>query len=271
VVRHERASSHTTTFCSPTSQESSSQRPPAPPTFNASTSSHESPSAQPTLPQSLHELTAGRPNLLTFCCPWYLSATNQWESWDDTDLFYDDQLAEEDNISRQCQESLLRIPDLSKKTARFLQQNFVDFFLRWFPICDLQDCAAHVNRANACQFDPANPSSCFTMFLLAIGSIAGRGTESVADNLPGVDYLARGNMMLETMSFKTTCLVAKQCRFLQAAYFELSLHPLQGWSSINHASRDCMNLLSSSIPRNLDARQRDALQRLFWACSIVIQ
>jgi hypothetical protein len=252
---------------SPASHDGSQARKRA---FNPGRTSHESP--QSTIRQSLGEVAVARPNLLTFCCPPFLSsASTQWEGWDDTEFFYDEELQSGEEFAKQSQAALLRPVDLSRRTTQVLQQSFVENFLRWLPICDLQDCVGHVAQAYACNFDTSNSSSCFAMLLFAIGAIANGSIQSMSREVHGVDYFSRGSLMLDGMAVKTGCLVNMQCRLLQAAYFEFSIHPLLAWNSISQVSRDCMHILSSSRPRRLERQQRDILQRVFWSCSIIMQ
>jgi hypothetical protein len=246
---------------SPTSQDSIQRR-----IFSNAASSLDSPQAAQR--QSLGEVDVPRPNLLTFYCPPFLSA---WDSWDDTEAFYDEQLASGEDLFRQIRASQNRNLDLSRKTTLYLQQNFVENYLRWLPICDLQDCVRHVNQAYACNFDPSNPSSCFSMLLFAVGAVANGSNEIEHQNMPGIEYFARGNMMLDVISIKPGCMITMQCRLLQTSFYELSSYPLLAWNSISQVSRDCMHILSSSRPRKSDHQQRDILQRIFWACSITMQ
>jgi hypothetical protein len=251
---------------SPPSQDGSQRR-----MYTNGASSLDSPQTAGAQRQSLGEVDVPRPNLLTFCCPAFLCVLQQWDSWDDSEAFYDDQLAAGEELFKDTRASQLRNVDLSRKTTLYLQQNFVENYLRWLPICELQDCVRHVNQAYACNFDPSDPSSCFAMLVFAIGRVADGSTESYHQELPGLDYFARGNMMLDTLSVNPSCMTRMQCRLLQTAYFELSSYPLLAWNSICQVSRDCMHVLSSSQPRKSDRQQRDILQRIFWACSVTLQ
>jgi hypothetical protein len=246
---------------SPSSQDGSQRK-----IFSIAASSLESP--QPAQRQSLGEVDVPRPNLFTFYCPPFLSS---WDSWDDTEAFYDDQLVAGEDLFRQTRASQSRNVDLSRKTTFYLQQSFVENYLRWLPICDLQDCVRHINQAYACNFDPSNPSSCFSMLVFAVGAVANGSNEIQHPYIPGIDYLARGNLMLDAISIKPGCMITMQCRLLQAAFYELCSYPLLAWNSISQVSRDCMHILSSSRPRKSDHQQRDILQRIFWACSITMQ
>jgi hypothetical protein len=217
--------------------------------------------------QTQSEANTARPSFLTFCCPSYVVG----ESWDDTESFYDDELAAGELLHHQTTASLLLPLDLSEKTTRNLQQSFVQSFLRWFPIFDLNACIRHVEEAFACVFAPTNTSSCITMLMFAIGAIADDSNGDLSTNLPGLGYLARGNQMLEGLSLRTGTITLLQCRILQASYYQFAIRPLQAWNSIVQASRDCMHLLSSSKRRNMNTAERDVLHRVFWSCSIIHQ
>ncbi|KAB5550008.1 hypothetical protein GE09DRAFT_1128657 [Coniochaeta sp. 2T2.1] len=206
-----------------------------------------------------------QPSLLTFHCPPGVRA----DSWDDTEVFYDDEMAAGEQLHTQMQESQLRPLDLSRKTTRYLQQSFVENFLRWMPICDISECVSHVNEAYAVDFAQTSPSSCFAMLLFAIGIISEGKVQDLVGRLPGLDYLARGHIMLNGMSHRARDLTVLQCRVLLASYYQFAIRPLQAWNVISQASRDCMLILSSSIPRKMDAHRKEVLHRIFWACCII--
>lgn len=186
--------------------------------------------------QTRGEAAVARPNLLAFACPPFIHA----ESWDDTEEFYDDEMLASEHLHLQMQEIQSRMLDLSRKTTRYLQQSFVDNYLRWMPICDLQDCSDYVNEAYACNFDASNPSSCFTMLVFAIGAVSEGRIGALDEELPGLDYFAQGNRMADGMSLMTRSLTTLQCRIMQASYYQFSIRPLQAWNVISQASRDCM-------------------------------
>ena len=186
--------------------------------------------------QTRGEAAVARPNLLAFACPPFINS----DSWDDTEEFYDDEMLASEQLYLQMQASRLRVLDLSRKTTRYLQQSFVDNFLRWMPICDLQDCSDYVNQAYSCNFDPSNPSSCFAMLVFAIGAVAEGRIGTIDEELPGLDYFAEGSKMVDGMSLMTRSLTTLQCRIMQASYYQFSIRPLQAWNVISQASRDCM-------------------------------
>ncbi|KAH8602077.1 hypothetical protein B0O99DRAFT_129120 [Bisporella sp. PMI_857] len=213
--------------------------------------------------QTRGEAAVARPNLLAFACPPFINAN----SWDDTEEFYDDEIAANEQLQERMQAILLQPLDLSRKTTRYLQQSFVSNFLRWMPICDLQDCLNHVNQAYGCNFDSANLSSCFSLLIFAVGAVS---DGHIGEELPGLDYFAQANKMLERMCIMTRSLLALQCRVIQACYYHFSIRSVQAWNVIGQASRDCMHLLSSSLPRKLDEDDKEILHRVFWACSILL-
>jgi len=215
--------------------------------------------------QTQGEAIIAQPSLLAFHCPPGVRA----ESWDDTEVFYDDEMAAGEQLHMQMQESQLRPLDLSRKTTRYLQHSFVENFLRWMPICDIGECVSHVNEAYAADFAQTNPSSCFAMLLFAIGDISEGKVRDIGGRLPGLDYLARGNAMINSMSLMARDLTILQCRVLQASYYQFATRPLQAWNVISQASRDCMLILSSSMPSKMDAHRKEVLHRIFWACSII--
>lgn len=225
-----------------------------------------SPMVGPGFRQTQSEAFAARPNLLTFCCPPFINS----ESWDDTELFYDDEIAAGEMLYCQCQAFLTVTPNIQKAATRHLQQSFVLNFLRWIPIFDLKTCTDHVAQAFANDFSPG-PSSCLTLLLFAIGSISEDRNQSAGNDLPGLDFFALGSQMLEGLSLRGGSLTSLQCRVLHSVYLQCAIRPLQAWNSIVQASRDCMHIMSSSLRQRLDGAGRDTLHRVFWACSIILQ
>jgi hypothetical protein len=219
--------------------------------------------------QTQSEAMTARPSFLTFCCPPFVDG----ESWDDTSLFYDEEMAAGELLHSQCLTALEQPPDISRKSTRHLQQNFVQNFLSWFPIFDLSACIHHVDEAFASNFSSTNPSSCLTFLLFAIGAVSDTNNHNLSSSDPpaGIAYLARGNQMLDGLALKTGDLTVLQCRILQAAYYQFAIRPLQAWNSIVQASRDVMHILSGNRRGRLDAVGRDGLHRVFWATSIIHQ
>lgn len=186
--------------------------------------------------QTRGEADVARPNLLAFACPTFINS----ESWDDTEEFYDDEISASEQLHLQMQATQLHVLDLSRKTTRYLQQSFIDNFLRWIPICDLQECSDHINQAYSCNFDPSDPSSGFAMLVFAVGAVAEGRIGTLDEELPGIDYFTEGNKMVDGMSLLTRSLMTLQCRIMQASFHQLSIRPLQAWNVISQASRDCM-------------------------------
>lgn len=197
----------------------------------------------------------------------------QAPSWDDTEAFYDDELKNGEHLSKSTEQALLREPDLSKHTTRYLQQGFVEGFLRWYPIWDLQDCLKQIDKARNSGFIASEPATCVAMLLFAIGAIAQTGVSitGASHDIPGIDYFARGVSILEKRPTVTKGFLTLQCRFLQTIYLQLCFMPLQAWNSISTVSRDLMHALSSSLPARLGRNEWASLRRLFWACSTVHQ
>lgn len=213
-----------------------------------------------------------RPSFLTFCCPPFIVG----ESWDDTERFYDDELAAGETLQLLSANSLLESLDLTKATTRLLQQNFVQNFLSWFPIFDAIQCVRHVEEAIACNFAPDNTSTCISLLIFAIGAISEASststpTTTLKHSVPGIEYVSRGSRFIDSLALKTGDLTLLQCRILLAAYYQIAIRPLQAWNAICQGSRDVMHMLSSSKRRHMDAASRDVLHRAFWACSILHQ
>lgn len=129
--------------------------------------------------------------------------------------------------------------DLSKQTTRYLQQGFVESFLRWYPIWDVPESLRYIEKARDCGFDASEPATCVAMLLFAIGAIAQASVKvsSASGELPGIDYFARGVSILEQRRPTVTKgFLTLQCRFLQAIYCQLCFMPLQAWNSVSTVS-----------------------------------
>jgi len=220
-----------------TSPASCSESPQHPKYFHRSSFGASSrPAPEFSFRQTCGEAAVARPNLLAFACPAFINSG----SWDDTEEFYDDEMLASEQLHLQMQTAQLRTLDLSRKTTRYLQQSFVDNFLRWMPICDLQDCSDYINQAYSCNFDPSNPSSGFAMLVFAVGAVAEGRIGAVDEELPGLAYFAEGSTIVDGMSLMTRSLSILQSRVMQASYYQFSIRPLQAWNVISQASRDCM-------------------------------
>ena len=216
--------------------------------------------------QTKTEGLTARPSLLTFRAPPYVSV----ESWDDTAEFYDDEILAGEELCDQFDELLALPIDLSKRTTRRLQQSFVENFLRWTPIFDQKTCVRAVDHASAANFSLNDPTTCLTFLLLALGAISEDRSESPDNQMPGLDYFARGCQILERLALRTGSLTTLQCRVLQASYFKFAIRPMQTWNAITQGARDCMHLLTSKILERMDRFEQEALHRAFWAVSTIL-
>jgi hypothetical protein len=216
--------------------------------------------------QSKTEGLTARPSLLTFRAPPYIPV----ESWDYTAEFYDDEILAGEELCDQFDELLALPIDLSKRTTRRLQQSFVENFLRWTPIFDQRTCVRTVDHASAGNFSLQDPSTCLTFLLLALGAISEDRSESPDNQMPGLDYFARGCQILERLALRTGSLTTLQCRILQASYFKFAIRPMQTWNAITQGARDCMHLLTSKILDRMNRFEQEALHRAFWAVSTIL-
>lgn len=163
--------------------------------------------------QTRGEALAARPSFLTFQSPEFLS----WESWDDTEGFYDNELAVGDKLQEQIEASIAVPLALDARTTWRLQKNFLQSLPHWIPLLDLRSCVALVQEAQAGGFAANNASNCFAMFVFAIGAIfEDKDLERSPEQLPGLEYLCRGSQILERFALQISNLEILQCRILQA-------------------------------------------------------
>lgn len=209
------------------------------------------------------------PNMIAFRRPSLFR--NRTEGWDDTKVFYSEQLSAGKDLHRDARASQDQADRVSRQTVQRLQHSFVDNFLNWFPICNLSDCADHVEQAVKSGFD-SSPSTCFTMFMLAVGAVCEYHAERDGPMRPGIAYFGRGRFILETFVFEAKDeLVALQCKILQTVYYSLQSYFLLASETITQASRACINLLLSNLPSLQEAKQKNLLERVFWTCSVFSQ
>jgi len=167
--------------------------------------------------QTRIEGKTARPSLLTFNCPPFF----QFDSWDDTEGFYDNELALGELLFDQTQSLSGQLLDTSQPVCWRLQQSFIRNFLRWIPIFDIQTCIEHVKAAKSQNFAGSDLSSCMTMFVLAVGAISDDRGDTINDQYmatfpPGMDYFARGSQLLERFALRSTTVEVMQCRLVQA-------------------------------------------------------
>lgn len=167
--------------------------------------------------QTRIEKKTARPSLLTFHCPPFF----QFDSWDDTEQFYDDELGLGELLFDQVQSLSGQSLDTSSPTCWRLQQSFLHNFLRWIPIFDIQTCIEHVKVAKSQSFAASDLSSCMTMFIFAVGAISDNRGDMINDQFiaafpPGLEYFARASELLERFALKSTTVEVMQCRIVQA-------------------------------------------------------
>lgn len=224
--------------------------------------------------QTAGEAGVARPNLLGFNCPPYMDV----ESWDDTAEFYDDEMISEDLLWQVVENYRGTKPILDVRTAWRLQQTYVQNFLQWMPLVDLQTLYDHVQVAQKTNYTADNPSTCLTMFVFAVAVISedkGRSTprEHFAHQnlLPGIEFFSRGHDILQKLSpriKRSTQML--QCRILYTAYLQFALRPVAAWDAVSEVGRDLMHILSSASYSRLLAADKEALHKIFWICSIVL-
>lgn len=156
------------------------------------------------------------PNLISFVAPASLGPF----SYDTAQLFFTGEV-DQGNSLFECMEDaiLIDIPaDFSPQTCWRLQRAFVSGFLRWMPIFDDQTCLEHVQTASRSLFSTDSVSSCLTLFMFAIGAMAGDEYfyQENPRELPGFQYLALGYRILKNMRAPIGDLHHLQCRTLLA-------------------------------------------------------
>jgi hypothetical protein len=137
------------------------------------------------------------------------------------ELVYDDMEEYLQREIRQGDEFYAYVPtreaDLSPRTCWLLQQSFATNILPWLPLFQADHCVRHLEDATSHSYDPANPSSTLTLFVLAVGSQLNRpnDTEDAVDRLAGMEYFYRGLKGLEVYNKTKNCdIVIIQCRIL---------------------------------------------------------
>lgn len=170
--------------------------------------------------QTAGEAVTARPSILSFTCPPYIN----FHSWDDSTNFYDDEMAAEEHLFALGESYRDQCLDTSLRTVWQLQQNFVLNFLQWMPLLEVNGLVQHVNLAQADRFSLSNPSSCFSMFVFAIGAIAGDKGFFSGDShhhvqeYPGLQYFFAGRQALEYLSrTRRRHILTLQCRVLQVS------------------------------------------------------
>ncbi|KAF2840252.1 hypothetical protein M501DRAFT_991269 [Patellaria atrata CBS 101060] len=193
--------------------------------------------------QTAGEAVTPRPSLTSFQSPFYL----QFESWDDTERFYDDELTAEEHMYETIEAYHSQPLNLTPRDAWKLQQTFVTTFLQWMPLLDLEHFVEHVRIAAARDFSENNRSNCLTMFAFAIAMVSQDQETKFHDPiqmefLPGLDYFSRGCQILQRLTPRSRRDIdILQCRLLQGCYFQFAIRPLLGWDTITELARDLMH------------------------------
>lgn len=154
------------------------------------------------------------PNLMSFVAPASLGPF----SYDSSEQFFTGEVEQGNSLFECIEDALLAdLPaDFSPQTCWRLQRAFVGGFLRWMPIFDDDVCLEHVETASRCLFSNESASSCLTLFMFAIGAMAGdeHFYEEDPRQLPGFQYLALGYKILKNMRAPIGDILHLQCRTL---------------------------------------------------------
>ncbi|KIW01031.1 hypothetical protein, variant 2 [Verruconis gallopava] len=222
--------------------------------------------------QTAGEAIAARPSMLSFRATWYIN----FESWDDTKDFYDDELVAEEYLFQLMEAGFGQSLDVSSRTVWQLQQHFVNGFLQWLPVITISEFTNHVEIARNGNFARQSPSDCIVMFALAIGSLDKTRHSSASRSLerphPGLEYfsIARDILMALSKRSRKRDITILQCRILQVCYWNMILRPLLAWDGITEVARDCMHILSSGTLERLSHKDKLNFHRIFWTCSVVL-
>lgn len=168
--------------------------------------------------QTAGEAVTARPSFISFTSPYYI----QFDSWDDTQNFYDDEMTAEEQLYAAMDANTTPDPELSSRITWRLQQSFVKNYLQWYPLIEPDALVQHVQIAQAGHFLETNPSNCLTMFAFAIGCISeDKGTSfhelSPAEFLSGLNYFRHGSRILHRLAPRTRRdITVLQCRLLYA-------------------------------------------------------
>ena len=222
--------------------------------------------------QTAGEAIAARPSMLSFRATWYIN----FESWDDTKDFYDDELAAEEYLFQLMDAGFGQGLDVSARTVWQLQQHFVQGFLQWLPVITINEFTEHVEIARNGNFNRQSPSDCLVMFALAIGSLEKSrhtpSSRSLERPHPGLEYFATARDILLILSKRSRKrdITMLQCRILEVCYWNMILRPVLAWDGITEVGRDCMHILSSGSVERMTNQQKLNFHRVFWTCSVVL-
>ncbi|KAF1991777.1 hypothetical protein K402DRAFT_69464 [Aulographum hederae CBS 113979] len=225
--------------------------------------------------QTAGEAVTARPSILSFQSPFYLN----YSSWDDTEVFYDDEMAAEEQMfvaMESCADSEVRP---SARTAWHLQQKFVINFLQWMPLLEADDFVDHCRLAMESDYENEDANTCIAYLAYAISEISedpglqehdanGGGMDPT---LPGLAFFQKGCEILHSLTeSRRRDIPILQCRLLRACYLEFSVRPLLTWDALTEIARDCMHILSSNFLKRVDNSTRESFHRIFWVCSYLL-
>lgn len=148
--------------------------------------------------QTAGEAVTARPSILSFHSPYYF----QFESWDDTEIFYDDELEQEEKLFEAMEAGSGQGLDMTARTVWQLQQNFVMNFLQWMPLIESRALSHHVELAQSGHFSQRGASDCLVFFALAIGTLDRTPPDSVSHSGPhlGLHYFNAGRQILASIN-----------------------------------------------------------------------
>jgi hypothetical protein len=222
--------------------------------------------------QTAGEAIAARPSVLSFRATWYIN----FESWDDTKDFYDDELAAEEYLFQLMDAGFGQGLDISARAVWQLQQHFVQGFLQWLPVITLGEFTEHVEIARNGNFNRQSPSDCLVMFALAIGSLEkarhSPSSRSLERPHPGLEYFstARDTLLILSKRSRKRDITMLQCRILEVCYWNMILRPVLAWDGITEVGRDCMHILSSGSVERMSHQEKLNFHRVFWTTSVVL-
>lgn len=136
--------------------------------------------------------------------------------YDDTEEYYQREIEQGDKFYSYVPTVEV---DLSPRTCWLLQQSFATNILPWLPLFQGDHCVRHHEDATIHNYDPLNPSSTLTLFVLAVGALIGRptDTEDAVEHLAGMEYFHKACQSLEVYNKKRSVdIVIIQCRILSS-------------------------------------------------------
>lgn len=222
--------------------------------------------------QTAGEAVTARPSIVSFQSPYYIN----YESWDDSSWFYDEELAAEEHLNSVMEAFDSQAVRPSARTAWHLQQAFVLNFLHWAPVFDVDGFVEHCRAAQASDYTQEDASTCLTMLAFAIADISDAQNAAPSQELTdyhyiGLQYFQRGSQILDKIKTQTRrSIIIMQCRFLRACYYFLCPRPVLAFDMVSELARDCMHLLSSGWLNTLHGKDKEAFHRVFWTCSVAL-